>query len=678
MPLINPIHPPVEETYYGVVVTDPYRWLEDRRLPETEEWIVEQRRRSAGYFADCSNLDVLRDRVREYLDIDVADEPASVAGQYFYRRRNQGQEQASIYVRNITTGKERMLVDPSDLGPFASVAIHSISQDGLLLAYSLQHGGSDRKAIHIVDVMSGRTRSDSVPPGYARGFSFASDCRGFFYCHEGAEATEDHTIRLHRLEVREDDQICFRVFSTLGSRLILTSDEIHLGAILTHQQGENILIDLWIARRCEPENWSCVFANRTLPFTPVLKRGHVFAISYDGAPPGKLVELDLIGAEIRTVVLEQEGLIRQVVMAGDRVFINYLNRTAHSIRCWNLAGTDLGCIPLPRDGTIQIMRHYGDARDSVFFTIESFRQPPTICEYRIDSDDLHYWPRRSIPRMPSLSMLPQETYSSRDGVRIPITLVAKEGEERNGPSPALMTSYGGFGVSMTPRFSVLASILMEQGSIFALPHIRGGGEFGRAWHDAARGRNRQVAFDDFIAASEWLIEKNITTTARLAIFGGSNSGLLVATAMIQRPDLFGAVLCIAPLLDMVRYESFGQAVKWQHEYGTIADPQDFSSLYAYSPYHHVEDGVNYTSVLFVSGDKDDRCSPAHVRKMAARLQNRSAQRSPVIVDYSEERGHSAVLPLSVRIEALTMRIAFLCKELGIRVAVGGCDEKACA
>jgi prolyl oligopeptidase len=242
--------------------------------------------------------------------------------------------------------------------------------------------------------------------------------------------------------------------------------------------------------------------------------------------------------------------------------------------------------------------------------------------------------------------------------------------------PVIMTSYGGFGVSVTPQFSVLVAILMELGAIFVIPQIRGGGERGKQWHESGRGRHRQSSFDDFIAASEWLCREGITTPERIGIFGGSNSGLLVAAVMTQRLDLFGAVLCIAPLLDMVRYESFDQAVKWRSEYGSIANPEEFRALYAYSPYHRVEEGVNYPATMFVTGDKDDRCNPAHVRKMAARLQDRVAQKSPVIVDYSEERGHSPVLPLSVRVPALARRIAFLCRQLNIPMTSGGLDETA--
>jgi prolyl oligopeptidase len=238
-------------------------------------------------------------------------------------------------------------------------------------------------------------------------------------------------------------------------------------------------------------------------------------------------------------------------------------------------------------------------------------------------------------------------------------------------SPALMTAYGGFGVASSPHFSALVFIMMELGCTFVLPHIRGGGDLGKNWHEVARGRNRQVAFDDFISAAKWLFAEQLTTARKLAIFGGSNAGLLMGAAMTQEPTLFRAVLAIAPLLDMVRYESFDQAAKWWREYGTVKDATDFEAIYRYSPYHQVKTEIDYPATFFVTGDQDDRCNPAHVRKMAARLQERKAQQSPIVVDYMFERGHSPTMPLSIRVEALTRRLAFLCKELEVPVVFGG-------
>ena len=227
---------------------------------------------------------------------------------------------------------------------------------------------------------------------------------------------------------------------------------------------------------------------------------------------------------------------------------------------------------------------------------------------------------------------------------------------------------------MTTKHSTLASILLDLGFSLAVPHIRGGGEFGRAWHEAARRRSRRIAFDDFIAAAEWLCKRRLTIPERLGVLGGSNAGLLVAGAMVQRPDLFGAVVCIAPLLDMVRYEVFDRAVRWREEYGPVEDEQDFLALHAYSPYHCVKEFTDYPPSLFVSGDKDDRCNPAHTRKMVALLKGRQAQRSPVLLDYLLERGHSAGLPKSVRMEALVRKVAFLCRELSVPVQFGGAYE----
>jgi prolyl oligopeptidase len=667
----------VEELIHGVLVRDPYRWLEDRSRAETEDWIQEQRRCCDKYFAECEKLPAIRERVREYLDIDVVDQPARVGQRYFYRRRERGQEQASIYVRDASSGQERLLVNPSLLGAFASAGIHRISKDGSLLAYELKQGGGDRKAIHILDVERGRVLPDLIQTGYARGFSFTADDSGYYYCHDVKETSEDHTIRLHRFAGTGEDRVCFRIGRTRGSRLVLIADHTYLGAIHTHQPDANGVVDLWVARQSEPETWRCIFTNRELPYSPIVRQGRILAVSYQQSPNGRMVELEFSGNEIRTVVPEHAATIRQLIVAGDKVFVNFLNRMAPSIEYWSLAGRKLGCIDIPLDGTIRLLPCQSENADSIFYTYESLTEPATIFEYEIKTETVKLCYRRERPIALSDSPPLEATYPSRDGAVIPITIASYKHTTSKQRRPLIMSGYGGFGVSMTPQFSVLVAIMMELGAVFALPHIRGGGEFGKEWHDAARGRNRQTAVDDFIAAAEWLCSRQITTSEHVAIFGGSNSGLLIGAAITQRPDLFRAAVCIAPLLDMVRYERFDQAAKWTQEYGTVDDPEDFAALHAYSPYHHIVEDINYPSILFVSGDKDDRCNPAHVRKMAARLQRRNVQRSPVIVDYSRERGHSPVLPLSVRIEALSRRVAFLCHELNLPAEFGGCNETAC-
>jgi prolyl oligopeptidase len=665
---------PVEEMIHGVMVRDPYRWLEDRSLPETKEWIRDQQRRCDDYFAECEKLLAIRERVREYLDVEVIDQPTKVGDRYFYRRRGRGQEQASIYVREGSDAEERLLVDPSPFGEYASIGIHWISPGGTLLAYEFRQGGGDRKSLHIVDVASGHTLPDCIETGYTRGFAFTSDCRGMFYCRERPEIPEDHGLCLHLFGQSRADQVCFCVSRTLGSRLVLVADCTHLGAIHLHRIDNNDVVDLWIGLRNHPHSWHCVLVNHPAPFGPILKHGRIFALSYDESPNGQLIELNQSGKILRVLIPEQDTMIRQAVIVRNNVIVKYLEERTPSLVSWNLEGKRLGSLHIPTDGTIQLLPIRSDDAGSIFYTYESFSQPLSIFEHNIEYGWTRPWHLREHPILSVDQYVQVTTYRSKDGTRIPLTLLTRNQPDPPERRPLIMTGYGGFGVPMTPQFSVLVAIMMEMGAVFALPNIRGGGELGRGWHDAARGRKRQVAFDDFIAAAEWLISEGITTPDQFAIFGGSNSGLLVSVVMMQRPELFRAVLSIAPLLDMVRYERFDQSAKWRHEYGSADDPEDFAALYSYSPYHDIHDNTDYPSVLFVTGDYDDRCNPAHVRKMAARLLESNSRLGTVVVDYSEERGHSPVLPLSIRLDALARRIAFICRELGISFARGGPDE----
>jgi prolyl oligopeptidase len=299
----------------------------------------------------------------------------------------------------------------------------------------------------------------------------------------------------------------------------------------------------------------------------------------------------------------------------------------------------------------------------LFFERESFTKPVEICSYSTSQPEVKLWNKRKIPFDAQHFRHTQVWFPSKDGTRIPMFLVGREEILEAGAHATIMTSYGGYGVPMTPQFSVFVALLLEHGCLFALPNIRGGSEFGVNWHNAAKRRNRQVAFDDFLSAAEWLIETGRTQRGRLAIFGGSNSGLLVGAAMTQRPDLFRAVLCMVPILDMVRYHLFDNAHVWNDEFGTAEDPEDFRILLRYSPYHQVHDGVQYPATMLVSGDADQSCNPMHARKMTARLQSANASDHPIFLNYSPHRGHSPVLPLSERIEALTDRIAFLCDQL---------------
>jgi prolyl oligopeptidase len=363
-----------------------------------------------------------------------------------------------------------------------------------------------------------------------------------------------------------------------------------------------------------------------------LNNGRIFAISFHDAPNGMLLELNDDGCETRVVIPEQPEAIQHLAIVGDRIVFTYLHDWGTVVASWTVSGKFIGRLDIPTDGTVRLV--YSRGSETLFCTYESFSEPLATFEFLPDSGRVDLWHKQESPFERKTCHMQPVFAPSKDGTSIPLMLVAQGKPQLDDNTPVIMTGYGGFGTSLTPQYSVLVSIMLELDSTFVLARIRGGGEFGGAWHDAGRRRRRQNAFDDFIAAAEWLCAKGVTTPEKLAIFGGSNAGLLVGAVLTQRPELFGAVLCVAPLLDMVRYERFDHASRWRNEYGSVDNAEDFRTLYAYSPYHHIENDVDYPSVLFISGDRDDRCNPAHVRKMAARLQQRDVQTHPIFVDYS--------------------------------------------
>ena len=674
MPLNTPALDPITDVLHGVSVTDPYRWLESRNSSQTSDWIDDQQQRYDTYFSVNSNLGPLSDFVRELLDVDTVEQPTRVGGRYFYRRRQKGREQACIYTRDRSTGKERVIVDPSALGPFASVAIHCIADSGDLIAYGLKHGGERKETIHFADVETGHTFADRLPSGYVRGSAFASDNAGFYYGYEPDASIEHeryHEIHSHRFgESHLLDQVIFSIARTPRSRVTLCSDSLNLGAIFSHDHGSDLVADLYMASRNAHQHWHPVFFDRKCPVGLFLRNGRIYIQSFENAPNGRIIELNPDGSEGCTIVPEWQSPILSLCLVANRIYVSYLEHLEPVLHCWSLTGEFLETVPTLKGGSFSALPAYGQSSDSLFCSYESFTQPPSIFEYDVQRRHYTPWAENDAVSGVGRYRIQKTSYPSKDGTQIPISIVRLDSDDAVGLRPTILTGYGGFGISMTPRFSLLVTILLKLGAIFALPNIRGGSEFGNAWYEAARGRHRQVAYDDFLAAAEWLCANRVTCPDILGIFGGSNSGLLVGVAMTQRPDLFRTVLCIAPLLDMLRYEQLGRSRKSTEEYGSVELEDEFLALYASSPYHRIEEDVNYPSTLFVTGDKDAQCDPAHVRKMAARLQDRTAQRNSILVDYSFERGHSPVLPMSMRVEALTRRIAFLCIELGIDIPTG--------
>jgi prolyl oligopeptidase len=365
-------------------------------------------------------------------------------------------------------------------------------------------------------------------------------------------------------------------------------------------------------------------------------------------------------------VPQSDRRIQQFAVAGDQILVTRVDRFSTKIEVFGLDGKRKEDIPLPSHGSVNLL-HCAETTDNLFFRYTSLSKPSTVYCYDIRKEEASVWDDAHLAFDPSMIAIEEATFTSKDGASIPLLLAARKDLLHSGPLPVFLTGYGGFGTCVTPRFTAFATFLIEQGFLFAVPALRGGAELGEQWHEAGKRKKRQNSFDDFIAAAEWLLSQGRSKLGWIAIGGGSNAGLLVGAAITQRPDLFRAAICLGPLLDMTRYHLFDFAGGCADEFGSPEDEQDFRTLLAYSPYHRVEEGARYPAVLLISGDADTRCNPMHARKMAARLQGASSSGHPILLDYKLAWGHMPVQPLSTKIDALTDRLTFLCRELAVHV-----------
>lgn len=672
-----PPYSPVEavtEVLHGVPVTDPYRWLEDQDSPRTREWLSAQTRYARSYLDSIPGRERIRERIRQLLDVETYDSLQKVGTRYFFRKRVVGQEQPCICLREGKDGSDEVLVDPAlrGTGPHTAVKPIRVSRDGHLLLYEVKQGGERTGTFELLDIQARKTLPDVFPRGYLRGFAFAPDSRSFFYVHEALQTKRPHYRAVYKhvlgTSVAEDKEVFFAGDSE-KLRLHIVPGAERLGFLAVRSE-ENTLTDFYVWQFEGTDDPEQVIRNAQFSFGPLLlKDGRILAITDREAPGSRIVEVrqhDGSEPEFLDIVPSADLPIQNWTVCGDRVFVSYFQNFKTEIKIFDLAGQQLSHLPLDRCDTVRLVGSSNDG-DELFIEQESFTKPAQIFSYQPHKSEMRLWVERKVQFDSSAFRHTQVCFPARDGTQIPMFLVGRQEVLGSGAHPTIMTSYGGYGVPMTPQFSVFVAFLIERGCLFALPNIRGGSEFGTEWHNAAKRRHRQVAFDDFIAAAEWLIETGRTEPHKLAIFGGSNSGLLVGAATTQRPDLFRAVVCMVPMLDMLRYHLFDNAHIWKDELGTAEDPDDFEALIKYSPYHNVRDNTEYPAMMIVSGDSDQNCNPLHARKMTARLQAANVSGYPTFLDYSRHRGHSPVLPLSERIEALTDRMAFLCDQLQLTV-----------
>lgn len=671
-----PPHSPIEvvtDFLHGVPVADPYRWLEDQDSPRTRAWIAEQTRYARSYLDAIPGRELIRRRIREFLAVETYDSLQKVGDRYFFRKRLPDQEQPCIYVRDGANSEDQLLIDPLERGTGAYTAVKPlrVSPDGRLLLYEVKEGGERTGTFELLDIETRKRLPDLLPRGYLRGFAFSPDGRSFYYVHEaldakrpfyraayqhflGTQSNEDHEV----FSAGEDERIRLSLFSE-GKRLVF----------FVYRFLEKTLTDIYLKPVDGNAKPKQVFRGIDYSLGLRLLDDKIFAITDRDAPNRRIVEIRLREDgqhEWIDVIPETNSPIGTWRVVGERIFISYTKQMKQTICIFDFSGQKLGELPILNDLTLRMLGGSPES-DELFLETESFVKPVGIFRYSPKTNHRTLWAKTNIPIDPANYGHSQVWYTSKDGTTIPMYIVGRLDVLAQSGNPTIMTSYGGYGVAMTPQFSVFVTFLIEHGCLFALPNIRGGSEFGVAWHEAAKRRKRQTAYDDFLSAAEWLIKTGRTASRKLAIFGGSNSGLLVGAALTQRPDLFGAVVCMVPMLDMLRYHLFDNAHVWKDEFGTADDPDDFAVLAKYSPYHQVRQGLAYPATMIVSGDADRNCNPLHARKMTARLQAANVSEHPIFLDYSKFRGHSPVLPLSERIEALTDRMAFLCDQLQLSV-----------
>jgi prolyl oligopeptidase len=670
-PPFSPVEP-VSEVLHGVTISDRYRWLEDQDSAQTRAWLEAQTEYARAYLDAIPGRKRVHERIRELLDVETSDSIQQVGQRYFFRKRLPGQEQHCIFLREGADGKDCLLIDPAERGTGEHTAVKPVrvSPDGRLLLYEVKEGGERTGTFELVDIQSRKILPDVVPRGYLRGFAFAPDSRSFYYVHEAITKPQRRAVYHHILgTLFDDDKQIFFAGDSDKLRLSIVTGKEQLG-FLVCRFLDKPETDFYLWRFGSEIPPTLLIENAGYKFGPLfMKDGRILAITDRDAPNLRIVRLRLQEGpepEFVDVIPATDVPIQHLAVTESRIFVSYTREIKTQIVVFDLFGKPLGELPINKGETVRLAGSSSD-EDELFFERESFTKPIQIYRYSPRTGEAKLWTERRVPFSSQLFSHSQVWFTARDNTRIPMFLVGRRDVLESGQHPAIMTSYGGYGVPMTPQFSVFVAFLIERGCLFALPNIRGGSEFGAEWHDAAKRRNRQVAFDDFLCAAEWMIESGRTEPQKLAIFGGSNSGLLVGAAITQRPDLFRAVVCMVPILDMLRYHLFDNAHVWKEEFGTADDPDDFTALLGYSPYHRVREGVSYPATMIVSGDADQNCNPLHARKMIARLQAANVSEHPILLDYSRHRGHSPVLPLSERIEALTDRMAFLCDQLQLPV-----------
>lgn len=674
---------------FGEKVADPYRWLEDVSQDEVKTWMRDQDAVARQHLQTLPSRTQIANRLRELFYVDSVTAPVVRNGRYFYSRTHADKEKRINYWRDGETGKERVLLDPNTMSEDGSVSIGTVvpSWDGKKVVYALRENNADEATLYVKDVESGTVSAVDTILGakYAQP-RWTPDNSGFYYTF----LPDDKTIpvdvrpgyaevRFHRLGTAATDDVLIHPRTGNPQTFIgpaLSRDGRWLFIYIHH--GWNAT-DLYFRDLTQPDaQFKPFVVGRPALYQVIAHEGNFYIVTNDGAPKWRIYKTASDKPErehwAELIPESPDRVIDVAQIIGGHIVITGLHNASSRIAVFDLNGVFVRDIPLPEIGTTEGIVGEPDS-DDAFFGFTSFTRPQQIYRTSIQTGKTTLWDEVILPIHPEKFMVEQVWYPSRDGTNISMFVVRPKDRKLDGTMPMLLSGYGGFNVSLTPRFMSSFYPWIEAGGAFAMPNLRGGGEYGETWHQAGMLDKKQNVFDDFIAAADYLIQRGYTSKNKLAIRGGSNGGLLVGAVMTQRPDLCRAVICAVPLLDMVRYHLFGSGRTWIPEYGSAEDEAQFRVLYAYSPYHHVKENTEYPALLMLSADSDDRVDPMHARKMTAALQHASISGLPILLRIEENAGHGGADLVKQTVEQNADVYAFLFEELGLTAKAVGTKKR---
>ncbi len=699
---------PIVDILHGTKVLDKYRWLENSSSPETQKWVEQEMFYTRALLDPLPRRDAIHKRLTELLSIGSVTPPVIAGRHYFYTRREGMQNQPVLYVRDrvtpedhageppdATPGKDRTLVDANQLAADGTVALDWFqpSDNGKYVAYGTSQSGSEMSTLHVIETKTGTILPDTIERTRAASVAWLHDNSGFYYTRYPTPGDVPAGQEMYNRHV---------FFHLLGSPVV-TDDPIfgegrdpedwpsvHLSNdgrwLLIHVSEGWTKSELFLKDLQSDKPASRLTTGKDFLYGADIYDGKVYITTNEDAPRYRVFVTnagDFERENWKEIIPQSDAVLQGASVYGGKLFAQYEQNASSLLKLFDLDGQKISDISLPAIGTV-----FGTGgrwnRDEVFYGFQSFTLPPSI--YLLDLNPIGVkvpngeansafistlWAKVDAPSIdPSAYEVTQEWFKSKDGTRVPMFIVHKKGLAKNSKNPTLLTGYGGFNVSLTPSFSRTAYLWMEHGGIYAVANLRGGAEFGEDWHRAGMLDKKQNVFDDMIAAAEHLISEKYTDKNHLAIQGGSNGGLLMGAMITQRPDLFRAVVCQVPLLDMIHYQDFQIAKLWIPEYGTSESAEQFKWLYAYSPYHHVKPGAEYPAILFMTADTDTRVDPMHAKKMAALMQaeakNGASKTRPILLRIESKAGHGAGKPVAKQIEEFTDVYSFLFWQLGMR------------